>query len=696
MGLSLLAPLFLAVGVVSLAIPLLVHLIHRERSETIAFPSLMFLQRIPYRSVRRQKIRHWVLFLLRCLALVLLAAAFSRPFLARGGGAAAGVSGARELVVLLDQSYSMGYRDHWQRALAAARRAVEEMGNGDRGTVVLFADEAHAVNQATADRASLLAAIDSARVSSGGTKYTPALKLAWKILEDSPLPRRAVVLITDFQRVGWTPDEAARLPNGTALTRVDLSDARTSNVAVTGVSFQRDFPAGRERVLVSARLTNQGTDGVRGLAVALDLNGREIQSRSVDLSPRSAMNVTFAPFPLPEGTSRGTVRAAPDQLPADNVFHFTLTQGQAVSVLVVEPTGGATDRSLYLRRALAVGDRPAFRSDVKRALDLVRGDLEGRSVVILDDVGTPSAETARNLAQYVSGGGGLLVLLGERSAATAFAPEANALLPVRIGSVVDRATISGGKLTQTDFSHPAFELFSAPRSGDFSAARFFRYRRLEMRDTTTEPQPRPAVLARFDDGNVALVERRHGKGTVLVWASTLDTYWNDLALQPVYLPFVHELVKHTAGYVEAAPWFTVGQAVDLGGPKTERGELIGVAPSGRRTVLPAGTTSRVLAVSEQGFYEVRPPGGRAEEARTIAVNLDLAESDLTPLDPAEFAAAVEPRAGAAAPSGVETPLAPEERERRQAVWWYLLVAAFLLLAGETVVSNRLSEKGASG
>ena len=92
----------------------------------------------------------------------------------------------------------------------------------------------------------------------------------------------------------------------------------------------------------------------------------------------------------------------------------------------------------------------------------------------------------------------------------------------------------------------------------------------------------------------------------------------------------------------------------------------------------------------------RPPGGRAEEARTIAVNLDLAESDLTPLDPAEFAAAVEPRAGAAVPSGVETPLAPEERERRQAVWWYLLVAAFLLLAGETVVSNRLSEKGASG
>jgi hypothetical protein len=77
------------------------------------------------------------------------------------------------------------------------------------------------------------------------------------------------------------------------------------------------------------------------------------------------------------------------------------------------------------------------------------------------------------------------------------------------------------------------------------------------------------------------------------------------------------------------------------------------------------------------------------------VNLDLTESDLTPMDPAEFAAAVAPRGDAPETAAAASPLAPEERERRQSVWWYLLVAAFLLLAGETALSNRLSEKGAS-
>ncbi|MBI4499770.1 MAG: BatA domain-containing protein, partial [Gemmatimonadetes bacterium] len=604
---GLLAPLFLAVGAVALAIPVLVHLIHRERSETIAFPSLMFLQRIPYRSVRRQKIRHWLLFLLRCAALVLLATAFARPFFQRDDRALGGGAGGRELVILLDQSYSMGYRDHWQRALAAAHRAVDGMGSNDKATIVLFSDEARAVNRATGDRAALAAALDTTRVTSRSTRYGTALKMARTVLEESRLPRREVVLITDFQKAGWTADESSRLPNGTTLTRVDLSDPGTSNLTVTSVSFQRDYPEGRERVLVSARMTNKGAEPARGIALGLELSGREIQSRKVDLGSNSAAAVTFAPFLLPEGTARGSVRAAADWLPADNAFHFTLAQGQALSVLIVEPSGG-TDRSLYLRRALAVGDHPAFRTETRRTSQLTQADLAGRSLVILDDAGIPTPDLARLLQDFVTGGGGLLVVAGERTGPGSFASEATPLLPATTGGLMDRATISGGKLTRIDYSHPVFELFSAPRSGDFSGARFFRYRRLETRNDgqtvrrldgqtvksgsqspTVRPSDRPtaSVLASFDDGSPALVESALGKGKVLVWASTLDNYWSDFAVQPVFLPFLHQLAKYGAGYTEAAAWHTVGEAVDVGGtggraggpggPGTDRSELVAVS-----------------------------------------------------------------------------------------------------------------------
>src|SRR3954466_15118724 len=112
---AFLSPLFL-VGLAAIAIPVLVHLIQRERKRVVAFPSLMFVRRIPYQSVRRRRIRHWLLLALRAAALALLVLAFARPFFRESAIALAASGGAREVVILLDQSASMGYGDHWQRA----------------------------------------------------------------------------------------------------------------------------------------------------------------------------------------------------------------------------------------------------------------------------------------------------------------------------------------------------------------------------------------------------------------------------------------------------------------------------------------------------------------------------------------------------------------------------------------------------
>ena len=77
---AFLAPLFFA-ALLTFAIPILIHLTQRERKQVVEFPSLMFVRRIPYQSVQRRRITNWPLFLLRCLAIILIVLAFSRPFL---------------------------------------------------------------------------------------------------------------------------------------------------------------------------------------------------------------------------------------------------------------------------------------------------------------------------------------------------------------------------------------------------------------------------------------------------------------------------------------------------------------------------------------------------------------------------------------------------------------------------------------
>ncbi len=682
---SFLAPLFL-VALGALAIPLIVHLIQRERKQVVEFPSLMFLRRIPYQSVRRRRIRHWPLLLLRLAALALIVAAFARPFFRRADAAASGTAGPREVVVLLDQSHSMGYGDRWTRARTAARDAIAGLDPADRASVILFSTDAELAVRSAADRASVLAAIDGATLHPAGTRFAPALKLAQGVLAESKLSRREVVLVSDFQRRGWSSDEAVRFPAGTIVRPVVVGDEETANLAVTSASFQRSRFSGQERVAITAAVVNRSDRAREAVAVALEIDGRVIQTTSTSIEANASASVAFPPVTLTDAFTRGTVRLPADALEADNAFHFVLSPGRPVAVLMAERSNAARESSVYVTRALGIGTDPRFEVTVRSAESTTADDLTDRAVVIWNDAAL-TAPAVRVLRRHVEEGGGLLVALGER---TMVGADALDLLPVTLGATVDRTRGAGGALGALDYSHPIFEPFKAPRSGDFSAARFFRYRAVTPRESSH-------VLARFDDGAAALVEGTLGQGRVLVWTSTLDTFWNDLALRPVFLPFVHRVARHLADHRDVPAWFTVGQVLD---PAADRvippggSSWVALTPSGSRTRVGTGDGPALVELVEQGFYEFRTDEAAERRPATVAVNLDVAESDLTSMDAQELVAAVSGR-DAGTPAGEDPEalsLTPVEAERRQRIWWYLLLAGVGILAAETVVSSRLTGK----
>jgi hypothetical protein len=683
---AFLTPFFL-VGLGAIAIPVLIHLIQREKKHVVEFPSLMFVRRIPYQSVRRRRIRHWALLLMRAAAIALIVAAFARPFLRQGAAVVAAGGGAREIVILLDQSASMGYGDHWTRAQDAARTLVRGLGTDDRATLVLFNKNAEENMRATSDRTRLEGAINAAKVGSGATRYGPALKLAESILSRSPIKRREAILISDFQRSGWSGSEEVRFPDGMAISTVSVASPNTANLAVPSVAFARASFSGQERLTVTAGLSNKGDEALKDIPVTLTIDGHEIQTEKATIAPHASGSVSFTQFTLSTPNVRGSVRAGTDPMPADNTFNFVLAPSEPVSLVIVD-NGDRPSSSLFLSKALAIGTTPVFQVDVTSAARLTPASLDKRAVVIFNDTMFPPAGGGGVLKRFLERGGGLLVVSGDR----ATWPQGEAeLLPGRFGASVDRTTGRSGSLGFLDYSHPVFEVFKAPRSGDFSAAHVFRYR-------TLETTPADRILARFDDGAVAAAERRIGGGRSIVWTSTLDDSWTDIAVKPVFLPMVHQLVRYLAHYEPPTSWLTVGQVLDLTARARGRGDhtdRIVVTPSGER--ISQSSTGEggdgLLELNEQGIYEIRSTGAASGRPEAIAVNIDPAESDLSPIDPRELVAAVTGHATpTAAPPEQSQEMTREESERRQSLWWYLLMTGLLLLAAETVIANHLSRK----
>jgi hypothetical protein len=679
---AFLTPAFL-VALGALAIPVLIHLIQRERKRVVEFPSLMFVRRIPYQSVRRRRIRHWALLLLRAAAITLIVLAFARPFLRKDAAAIAAAGGARDVVIVLDHSASMGYGDHWDRARAAARQVVRGLAREDRATLVLFARNAEEHMRATPDKPRLEAAITAARVSSGATRYGPALKLAESILAQSPVKRREAVLISDFQKTGWSGSEDAHFPEGMTLHTISVAEPTTTNLSVPSVSFARAAFSGQERITVTAGLSNKGDAPLTDVPVSLSVDGHDIETTRATVLPHTSSSVVFAPFTLTSANVRGSVRAGSDPLPADNSFYFVLAPSEPLSLAIVDALD-RSDASLFLTKALSIGTTPAFQLESTSASRFTPAAFEKRAVVVLNDTPFPPG-AASALKRFVERGGGLLVVAGDR---TTWPPNETDLLPGRLGNAVDRTSGRSASLGFLDYSHPVFEIFKAPHSGDFSGAHVFRYRALEVAPTSR-------IVARYDDGAVAAAERKVGLGRVLVWTSTFDDASSDIAIKPVFLPLVHQIVRYLGSYEAATYWFTVGQVLDVTARTRSRTARLVVSPSGER-MSQAGTgegAEGLLELSEQGVYEIRSATASTGRPEAIAVNLDPAESDLAPLDAGELVAAVTGHAV----SAQAQPVAPQEMtqadaERRQSAWWYLLLTGLLILAVETVISNHLSRK----
>lgn len=733
MGLSFLTPLFLA-GFLAVAVPIIIHLVRRYRGKLIEFPSLMFLRQLPVQAIRRRTIRDWPLLLMRIGALILIALAFARPVLQLGSEEDGTIQDAlREVVIVLDRSWSMDRGERWERAIDEARSTLGSLVTPDRASLVVFDGVGSVIVEPTLDPGRVRAALDTIRPGWGGTQIGAGLQAAGGILQASDRSRREIVLISDFQRRGWEDGPRDRLPEGTVLNTTDVGDDGLGSMIVSEVTLEHTFTEGRQRVRPVARVIRQGEQAPSRAEIFLELDGQETERQSVEIVSEGAVSVSFDPITLPEEGIRGAIRLEPESgESAMEPFRFVMSPNEILSVLLVEGTGGAGgDAAPYLRSALTVSGGSPVQVETRRTAAFSPAELEGIDLVILNDIPLPSGASGTVLQDHVREGGGLLVVTGPESAPDEWSSAWDSFLPGSPGDVIERDPARGASLAQVDRDHPIFTLFRGAGGSGLGTPRFFRYRELDLPAESSRTPPEttdemdedgPRVLARFDDGSPALAQRIVGAGRVLLWTSTLDNEWSDFPLHLVFLPVVREVVQFTAARRESVPYFSVGQPLDSrfllieagiisegqDFPETgttgvvDESPVLGLlaGPDGTGLDL-TGAGGELLQLSAPGFYEVRPAGEGSVTQWVLAVNADVREADPARMDPEELVLAVAPTAAAEPDEtmaqnsltgdlseGTDLRTVLEEGERRQGVWRLLLLGAILLLLGETIFAGR--------
>jgi hypothetical protein len=483
-------------------------------------------------------------------------------------------------------------------------------------------------------------------------------------------------MISDFQAPGWNQNTATfKLANSTQLTTVDVAtNDPVSNVAVTNVEARGVVFGQKYLDNLAVHISNFGETPRDHIQVDFQINEQTVEKRDLSLNSRDSKVIEFTGFNLNEGANRCTIDVVSADFAPDNRFYFTLRRETPAKALIVESASRGRSDSLHLQSALTTNDDLPFTFSLKSTGSVDPSSIAEYALVVLNDAGPISGALADALTKFVQAGGQVIVSTGPRTTADSF-NSLQSIMPASLREPVQTKAGESVAMTNVKFDHPIFEVFQ--ESGRLAAAHVIGYFR-------SEPAAAASVLARFEDGSPALVESRTGKGRVMLFTSSLGPSWNDLPLTPLYLPFIHQMVRY-AGAREENSWYGLGQTFTV--RKEANGQVPPVdTPAGARLSEARNTPDGDLLVTarELGFYRLR----YSSQPGFAAINTDGAEGDFTKLNFGEFVAGVTGGTGSGEGSNANLNATGEEIEGRQRVWWSLLFLALLLLIAESVLARR--------
>lgn len=642
------------------AIPVLLHLLNRRRQQTVSWAAMRLLLQTIEKQSKRIRLEQLILLLLRTLILVTLGLALARPYFSpqSAGSAVAAQRAPRLWILMLDNSYSMGYREQQGTRFAAAQtRAIDLVRSSNRGDafslITLSSPPEIVIQRPSFDADVTATAIQRLAVFDGGADLASALVKIGDVVTEagrsSDCPTDVhIVFFSDFGLDTW--QEA--LANGKSQRSLrELASVHTvsyesfasppesapSNNAIMAMSVGATRALKDRPLDVEVSVANYGLAEATQVPLQLTANGQTVASQFIDLPP-GVSRVVHLPL-RPNSTGLMTVSASlpEDRLLADNQRHSVIEIRSEFRVLCVEnPHSDLRILKTSLQPPVAMQAALQVTSTSLAELSLM--DLNEFDAVVLNDLMRMSENEFTRLMQYVRSGRSLVCLLGQNSDASTWnmlLGNASNLLGFRL---LEASEAGDWRIDPLDYASPIAAPFASHPDAGLLTTPIFRFWKIQIDERI---QPRPQVELQLQGAAPLIVLNHWGKGRVASLLSAPQTgslqgtgeAWNAMAAWPSFVPLMQQLVQATLSDSGPPLNLTVGQPI-IGSQRAvgEKTQIQILRPDGSENELQTTDmdenglrTFSYGATTDRGIYQVSIEGN---PPRPYAVNINPSQSDL--------------------------------------------------------------------
>lgn len=418
-------------GLPLIAVPLVIHLIHKRRHRVVEWGAMMFLLDGAKLSRGRQRLREILLLIMRTLAVLGLLFGIGRP-IAGGWVGRVGGESVDTIVLIVDRSASMA--EHVANApeskLAAGMRALRGALEITGPTELVAIDGVRPLATQRLSGVDDLEALGMDQPASAASDLPAAFETAVTYLEESASGRAEIWVVSDGQGSDWAPEDGRwralagamnELPAGVRVRLTLDASEQEENLGVRVTRVRRVVDDGGAELVLDAVVTRataaeSAGDTAQRVNLAIQVGGAR-SSVEVELMGTEA-RLQGHRIPIDDDMEEGFgfVELVSDGRPSDDRFWFVFGEDPTLETLVVSERTDV-ERIARIAAELPLDPTLTLTSRAVAPADIDGGtSLAGTSLIVWQ---APLPEEGGDVAAVLDafmGEGGVLLFLPPESA----------------------------------------------------------------------------------------------------------------------------------------------------------------------------------------------------------------------------------------------------------------------------------------
>ncbi|WP_342647271.1 BatA domain-containing protein [Mucilaginibacter sp. CSA2-8R] len=659
-------------ALLSLTIPVLVHLFNFRHYQKVYFSNVQFLKEIKEQQSSRRNLRERFILISRLLALAFLVLAFARPYLPDKNTVS---PGKRQIIsIFLDNSYSMQTLSTEGSLLDEAKRRAKEIASAYsiNDKFQLLTQDFEGKHQRLLTRQEFNDAVDEVKISAQSRRLPQIISRQQSIMQNQSGTSEQIYIISDFQKSA-TGQNQVKPGAGTNINMVQLKANTLPNIAVDSVWLLSAVHRPGEGEKLVVKLHNYADKDAQGIPLKLFINGAQKALGSFSLKAKSAQQDTLSFSGLQSGWQQGLIQLQDNPIVFDNDFYFTFDVKEHMPVLLID--GGQVNP--YLQAAFATD---AFFKPVSVNYGSVNyAGLSSYPVVMLADVKSIPTGLAQQLKTYVAKGGTLVVFPADEADLNSYR---GLLQPA--GAVWPEKLITGPtRVSNLNANSPLFRgvFENAPQNPDLPLVQ--KYYQL-----STGGRTQSEALMSLPGRQPFWSGYRSGSGKIYLSAVPLQESYSNLPRHALLIPVLFRIAL-LSGHDQPL-YYTIGknEVVETIPFQLNEKQILKLS-KGNQTFIPdarqqEGSTFLYVAdqIQQPGNYLLKKQDSLAA---VIAFNNNRLESDLTYFEPSQLKNLV-PENGLVVQAGKGSlQSAISETNFGLQLWKVCIILALIFVAAEIVL-----------